>query len=105
MSAGLSTTLDLSRATPARAALPNLTGLTREALRLALVEAGVAAPDKAKMRAGCMWRWIHHHGVTDFAAMSNIDKETRAAMAERCRPGAARDILAAPAEQGWRHQG
>jgi 23S rRNA (adenine2503-C2)-methyltransferase len=84
MSAGLSATLDLSRATPARAALPNLTGLTRDELRLALIDAGVAAPEKAKMRASQAWSWIHHHGVTDFAAMTNIDKETRAAMAERC---------------------
>src|SRR5450631_131020 len=83
MSPRLSTTLDLSRATPARAALPNLTGMTREELRLALTLAGVAAPEKAKMRAGQVWGWIHHHGVTDFEAMTNIAKETRAVMAER----------------------
>jgi 23S rRNA (adenine2503-C2)-methyltransferase len=29
------------------------------------------------MRAGQVWRWIHRHGVTDFAAMTNIAKETR----------------------------
>jgi 23S rRNA (adenine2503-C2)-methyltransferase len=62
---------------------PNLTGLTREQLRLALIEAGGAAPQKARMRAGQVWRWIHHYGVTDFAAMTDIAKETRAAMAER----------------------
>jgi 23S rRNA (adenine2503-C2)-methyltransferase len=83
MSAALSATLDLSRATPPVIARPNLSGMTREELRLALVEAGVAAPEKAKMRAGQAWRWIHHHGVTDFEAMTNIAKETRAAMAER----------------------
>jgi 23S rRNA (adenine2503-C2)-methyltransferase len=64
-------------------AKPNLSGMTRDELRLALVEAGVAAPDKAKMRAGQAWRWIHHHGLTDFEAMTNIAKETRAEMAER----------------------
>jgi 23S rRNA (adenine2503-C2)-methyltransferase len=83
MSAGLSATLDLSRAAPARAALPNLTGMTREELRAALIEAGVAAPQKARMRATQAWRWIHHYGVTDFAAMTDIAKETRAALAER----------------------
>jgi 23S rRNA (adenine2503-C2)-methyltransferase len=62
--------------------LPNLTGLTREALRQALIDAGVAAPEKARMRAGQVWRWIHHYGVTDFAAMTDIAKETRAALAE-----------------------
>ena len=60
----------------------NLTGLTREQLRQALIDAGVAAPEKARMRAGQVWRWIHHYGVTDFAAMTDIAKETRAALGE-----------------------
>ncbi|HTX49577.1 MAG TPA: 23S rRNA (adenine(2503)-C(2))-methyltransferase RlmN [Caulobacteraceae bacterium] len=63
--------------------LPNLTGMTRDELRVALVEAGVAAPEKARMRAGQMWRWMHHYGVTDFAAMTDIAKETRGRLAER----------------------
>ncbi len=62
---------------------PNLTGLTRAELRQALIDAAVCAPEKARMRAGQVWGWIHHHGVTDFEAMSNIAKETRAAMAAR----------------------
>ncbi len=61
----------------------NLTGLTRDQLRQALIEAGVAAPEKARMRAGQVWRWIHHYGVTDFATMTDIAKETRSALAER----------------------
>ena len=79
-------TLDLSRA-PAQplAAQPaapiNLTGLSRQELAAALVEAGVAPPEKAKMRASQAWRWMHHYGVTDFAQMTDIAKETRAAMA------------------------
>jgi 23S rRNA (adenine2503-C2)-methyltransferase len=68
---------------PSTAVRPNLTGLGRAELQQALVEAGVAAPEKARMRAGQVWRWIHHYGVTDFAAMTDIAKETRAAMAER----------------------
>jgi 23S rRNA (adenine2503-C2)-methyltransferase len=59
----------------------NLTGLTRDQLQSALVDAGVAPPQKARMRAGQVWRWIHHYGVTDFAAMTDIAKEARAAMA------------------------
>ena len=35
------------------------------------------------MRTGQVWRWIHHAGVTDFEAMTNIAKETRAALADR----------------------
>jgi len=84
----VSITLDLSRATqtvgkaPAAPAPVNLTGLTRPQLSTALVEAGVVAPEKAKMRTAQMWRWIQHFGVTDFDAMTSVDKPTRAKLAE-----------------------
>jgi len=61
----------------------NLAGLTRAQLSAALVDAGVATPAQARMRGAQLWGWVHHHGLTDFAAMSNIAKETRAALAER----------------------
>jgi len=57
--------------------------MTRTALREALIAADICAPEKAKMRVGQLWRWIHHQGVTDFDAMTNVDKETRARLAER----------------------
>jgi 23S rRNA (adenine2503-C2)-methyltransferase len=80
----LSATLDLSRAKPIAApAAPNLAGLTRGEIAAALVEGGIAAPAQAKMRANQVWGWAQHHGVTAFEAMSNIAKETRAALAER----------------------
>ncbi|MDP1735871.1 MAG: 23S rRNA (adenine(2503)-C(2))-methyltransferase RlmN [Caulobacter sp.] len=75
-------TLDLARATPVAAAPVNLSGLTREGLARALVEAGAVPPAKAKMRATQVFRWIHHRGVTDFALMTDVAKETRAALAE-----------------------
>jgi 23S rRNA (adenine2503-C2)-methyltransferase len=78
----LGVTLDLSRASPAGPKPVNLSGLTRAALAEALVAAEVVRPDKARMRASQVWRWIHHYGVTDFAAMTDIAKETRAALAE-----------------------
>jgi 23S rRNA (adenine2503-C2)-methyltransferase len=65
------------------AARPSLAGLARPALAEALVAADIAPRDKARMRAGQVWRWIHHAGATDFAAMSNIDKVTRARLADR----------------------
>jgi 23S rRNA (adenine2503-C2)-methyltransferase len=34
------------------------------------------------MRANQVWRWVHHYGVTDFERMSDIAKDTRAALAE-----------------------
>ena len=77
-------TLDLSRApttakTPAK---PNLSGLTRAELAQALIAAEVVRPEKARMRATQLWRWIHHYGVTDFALMSDVAKEMRASLAE-----------------------
>lgn len=78
----MSLTLDLARAQPKPAAPVNLTGLTREGLRRALIEANVCPPEKAKMRASQVWRWIHHYGVVDFAMMSDVAKETRAKLAD-----------------------
>ncbi len=84
-----SLTLDLLRPSPSapvRPAAParlNLAGLTREELRTALVETGAAPADKAKIRAGQLWRWIHHYGATDVSAMSDISKEMRAVLGER----------------------
>jgi 23S rRNA (adenine2503-C2)-methyltransferase len=79
----LGVTLDLSRGPSAPTFVrPNLSGLTRKGLAEALVAAEVVKPEKAKMRASQLWRWIHHYGVTDFAAMTDVAKETRAALAE-----------------------
>ena len=77
-------TLDLSRApvAPRAAARPNLSGLTRAELAAALVAAEVVRPEKARMRASQLWRWIHHYGVTDFDLMSDVAKEMRASLAE-----------------------
>jgi 23S rRNA (adenine2503-C2)-methyltransferase len=80
----LGVTLDISRA-PARpraAAKPNLSGLTRAELAAALVAAAVVRPEKARMRATQLWRWIHHYGVTDFDLMSDVGKEMRVSLAE-----------------------
>jgi 23S rRNA (adenine2503-C2)-methyltransferase len=78
----LGVTLDLSRAqtAPLTPRPVNLAGLTRAELVDAFTAAGI---DKAKMRANQAWRWIHHYGFTDFALMTDVAKETRAALAER----------------------
>ncbi|OGN41836.1 MAG: 23S rRNA (adenine(2503)-C(2))-methyltransferase [Caulobacterales bacterium RIFCSPHIGHO2_01_FULL_70_19] len=79
----MSLTLDLSRTPAAAAAAPvNLSGLTRDELRQALVDGGVCPPEKAKMRASQIWSWIHHYGVVDFAAMTNVAKDMQAKLAE-----------------------
>ena len=54
----------------------DLLGLSRSGLQAALVQAGIAA-GQARMRAQQIWSWVFNRGVTDFAAMSNIAKDTR----------------------------
>ena len=79
----MSLTLDLSRTPAAAPAAPvNLSGLTRDELREALIAAEICPPEKARMRASQVWRWIHHYGLTDFAGMSDIGKDVRAKLAE-----------------------
>ncbi|HAD83419.1 MAG TPA: 23S rRNA (adenine(2503)-C(2))-methyltransferase RlmN [Brevundimonas sp.] len=82
----MSISLDLTRASApvqGMAQTPvNLSGLTRDELRQALIDAGICPPEKARMRASQVWRWIHHYGVTDFALMSDVAKDTRAKLAE-----------------------
>ena len=59
----------------------NLVGLTRDAMRDALIAAGT--PEKqAKMRVGQIWQWIYHWGVRDFAQMTNLAKDYRAMLAD-----------------------
>jgi 23S rRNA (adenine2503-C2)-methyltransferase len=59
----------------------NIVGLTRTALRDALIAAGT--PEKqAKMRVGQVWQWVYHWGVRDFALMTNLAKDYRALLAE-----------------------
>ncbi len=59
----------------------NIVGLTRDALRAALITAGT--PEKqAKMRLGQLWQWIYHWGVRDFALMTNLAKDYRALLAQ-----------------------
>ena len=109
-------TLDLSRhssGSPAprsegapAAAQPklNLTGLTRPALAQALADAQACEPAKVRMRAEQLWRWMHHRGVTEFDAMTNIAKDARALMAERFvleRPQIADRQISADGTRKW----
>ena len=60
----------------------NLVGLTRDALREALADAGI--PEKqVRMRTGQIWQWIYQKGVRDFSEMTNISKELRVRLAEK----------------------
>ena len=60
----------------------NLVGMTRDAMRDALIDAGT--PEKqAKMRVGQIWQWIYQWGVRDFDAMTNLAKTYRAELKEK----------------------
>ncbi|GGG80206.1 dual-specificity RNA methyltransferase RlmN [Salipiger pallidus] len=59
----------------------NLVGLTRTAMRDALIAMGT--PEKqAKMRVNQLWQWIYHWGVREFSAMTNLAKDYRAKLEE-----------------------
>ncbi|MCP1167427.1 23S rRNA (adenine(2503)-C(2))-methyltransferase RlmN [Limimaricola litoreus] len=63
-----------------REGLPNLVGLTRPALREALLAAGT--PEKqVKMRVNQLWQWIYHWGVRSFEEMTNLAKPYRELLA------------------------
>ncbi|MDZ7828248.1 MAG: 23S rRNA (adenine(2503)-C(2))-methyltransferase RlmN [Halofilum sp. (in: g-proteobacteria)] len=55
----------------------NLLDLDREAMRAYFAELG-----ERPFRADQILKWIYHHGVTDFEAMTNIAKSLRAKLAE-----------------------
>jgi len=67
----------------ARDGLINLVGLSRDALRDALISVGI--PEKqGKMRCKQVWQWIYQKGVRDFADMTNLSKDIRATLSEKC---------------------
>ncbi|MBV9569274.1 MAG: 23S rRNA (adenine(2503)-C(2))-methyltransferase RlmN [Hyphomicrobiales bacterium] len=63
------------------AAPTSLAGQGRAALLARLTELGVPAREQ-RMRVAQLWHWIYHRGATDFAAMTTIGKEMRAALAQ-----------------------
>ncbi|MDX1609683.1 MAG: 23S rRNA (adenine(2503)-C(2))-methyltransferase RlmN [Halofilum sp. (in: g-proteobacteria)] len=56
----------------------NLLDLDREGMRAWFVELG-----EKRFRADQVLKWIYHHGVTDFEAMTNIARSLRAKLSER----------------------
>ncbi|NRA86095.1 MAG: 23S rRNA (adenine(2503)-C(2))-methyltransferase RlmN [Rhizobiales bacterium] len=62
--------------------LPNLVGMPREALKVALAEIGVK--EKAiKMRTAQIWHWLYIAGVTEWDEMRNVSKDLRNMLAEK----------------------
>jgi 23S rRNA (adenine2503-C2)-methyltransferase len=63
-------------------ALTSLIGLSVTELTTHLEATGLD-PKPARMRARQLWNWTYVHGARDFAAMTNLAKDFRNAMAER----------------------
>ena len=60
----------------------DLIGLPKTEITAHLVDAGLD-PKQAKLRAKQLWHWMYHHGVTDFAVMTDISKTMHPWLAER----------------------
>jgi 23S rRNA (adenine2503-C2)-methyltransferase len=81
----------------------SLLGLSPDALKTALIAAGV--PEKAApMRVRQLWNWIYVHGARDFAAMTSLAKDFRAQMAERftlARPDVVTEQISNDGTRKW----
>ena len=86
-----------------QAAPRSLAGATRAEIALALAEIG--APEREiRMRAGQLWHWIYHRGVSDFADMRNIARPLLALLAERftlARPEIVSEQVSADGTRKW----
>ncbi|WP_448581447.1 23S rRNA (adenine(2503)-C(2))-methyltransferase RlmN [Thermaurantiacus sp.] len=93
------------RAVPPRAdGRLDLVGLDRAAIARALVESGLVEPRQARMRSGQIWHWIYNRGATDFAAMTDLAKPLREALAERftvSRPEVVQAWVSADGTRKW----
>jgi 23S rRNA (adenine2503-C2)-methyltransferase len=80
---------------------PSLVGLSREQLGASLAAIGV--PERQiRMRAGQVWNWLYLRGATDFAAMTNISKDLRAALSAVYRVGRPEIVTEQISEDGTR---
>ena len=80
-------------------AKPSLVGLARDPLTAAVTSLGIE-PFRAKQ----IWQWIYGKGATDFAAMTNIKKETQSLLAEHftiARAGVSHNAVSFDQTQKW----
>ncbi|HEY5722290.1 MAG TPA: 23S rRNA (adenine(2503)-C(2))-methyltransferase RlmN [Allosphingosinicella sp.] len=81
----------------------DLVGLSRDAIRDALAEAGMDAK-QAKLRAKQIWHQIYNRGATAFADMSDIAKPHRTWLAERFligRPEVVEHLVSSDGTRKW----
>ncbi|MEM1105777.1 MAG: 23S rRNA (adenine(2503)-C(2))-methyltransferase RlmN [Pseudomonadota bacterium] len=95
--------IDLRPQRPEAPETAPLAGLSLRALEAEMEALGVPAK-KARMRAKQLRGWMHHWGVTDFAAMTNVAKAMRAELAARytlVRPTIADHQVSVDGTQKW----
>lgn len=81
---GAADAVPVSRTIAPRAdGLTDLVGRPKAEIAALLLDAGLAEPKQAKMRAKQIWGWIYNRGVTDFDAMSDLSKPLREGLKER----------------------
>ena len=81
----------------------DLVGLSRDAIRDALTDAGME-PKQAKLRAKQIWHQIYNRGATSFDEMSDIAKPHRAWLAERFvvgRPEVVEHLVSTDGTRKW----
>ncbi|MBX7201069.1 MAG: 23S rRNA (adenine(2503)-C(2))-methyltransferase RlmN [Rhodospirillaceae bacterium] len=77
----------------------NLIGLSREALKAALVEVG-----EKPFRAKQVWQWMYHRGATSFATMTDLSKDLRTKLEDHftvTRPGITREQTSTDGTRKW----
>jgi 23S rRNA (adenine2503-C2)-methyltransferase len=82
---------------------PSLIGLSRDQLADVLGELGVPEAQR-KMRVQQLWHWIYFRGLTDFAQMSSLSRELRAALPERftlARPEVVAEQVSVDGTRKW----
>jgi len=88
---------------PSPAAKPSLAGLSRADMGRALAAAGIE-PGAVRMRTAQLWSWIHHRGVTDFDAMTNVSKALRSDLGQLYgldRPEVAAEQISSDGTRKW----
>ncbi len=81
----------------------NLAGCGKEAIENHLLCLGVTHK-QLNMRVNQLWTWIYNRGCTDFSDMSNISKELRNLLEEKCslkRPMIVKDQLSKDGTRKW----
>jgi 23S rRNA (adenine2503-C2)-methyltransferase len=82
---------------------PSLIGLSRAELAVALGSVGVPAAQQ-RMRAEQIWNWLYVRGAADFARMTSVSKDLRAALAQRftlARPEVVAEQISVDGTRKW----